>query len=72
MDEYLVHRKDKGDCVVVILFDRYTEKYAFVNLTTCHICKCRFDTIEDALKDMDERDDVISYEKIIHFKFKNK
>jgi hypothetical protein len=29
--------------------------YSFVNLTKGHICPCRFDSIEDAVKDMDEK-----------------
>jgi hypothetical protein len=29
--------------------------YSFVNLTKGHICSCRFDSVEDAVKDMDEK-----------------
>jgi len=33
------------------MYDRHTKKYCFVNLTTHHVCGCRFDTPADALAD---------------------
>lgn len=60
---YKVYRKERPDCIVSIMKDRLTDKYAFVNLTSGHVCKCRFNSVEEALDDMDSRDDVIYYRK---------
>lgn len=61
---FKVHRKTKGDCCVMIVKDRATDKYCFVNLTHPHVCACRFNTVTEALQDMNKRDDVISYEAV--------
>ena len=61
---YLVHRRTKPDCIVDIFYDRFTGKYCFVNLTSMHVCSCRFTTPEEALKDMDHQHEVLSYEQI--------
>ena len=29
--------------------------YSFVNLTKEHICPCKFESVDDALKDIDEK-----------------
>ena len=65
MEKFLVKRKDKDDCIVMICKDRLTDKYCFVNLTSCHVYKCRFDSIEDVLRDMDYRGDVLEYYRLI-------
>lgn len=44
----LVIRKDKSVRIVHIMHDEATDKYAFVNLTSNHICKCRFNSYEEA------------------------
>ena len=54
MEGYVVVRP-KDTVVVTIMFSRQDGKYHFVNLTHPHICPCAFDTIEDALADMDEQ-----------------
>ena len=49
------------------MFDRKDEKYHFVNLTKDHICSCGFDTIEDAILDIEQfKNDgkIIDYYKI--------
>lgn len=51
---YLVQRKD-GNVVVSIMRNKSDNTYSFVNLTKNHICPCRFDSVEDAVKDMDEK-----------------
>lgn len=61
---YLIKRKNKNDCTVSIMYDRNTDKYCFVNLTSNHVCSCRFDSVDEALKDLDNRQDVTSYERI--------
>lgn len=65
MDGYIVIRP-KDTVIVTIMLSRIDNKYHYVNLTHPHICPCAFDTVEDALKDMDEQikiGAVISYQK---------
>lgn len=52
MERYLVERP-WNTVEVVILPHVIDNKYSFVNLTEGHICKCKFETIEEALADMD-------------------
>lgn len=42
-------------CEVEIWFDEATNKWCFVNMTKGHVCACRFDTVEDALKDLEQQ-----------------
>lgn len=51
---YLVQRKS-GNVMVSIMRNKSDNTYSFVNLTKGHICSCRFDSVEDAVKDMDEK-----------------
>ena len=51
---YLVQRKN-GNVIVSIMRNKSDNTYSFVNLTKNHICSCRFDSVEDAIKDMDEK-----------------
>ena len=55
-----VKRRNRPDCIVMLCQDRTTEKWCFVNLSTEHVCACRFGTIDDALDDMRKREDVES------------
>lgn len=64
MKKYLVIRSDGSKRIVGIMIDRATNKYCFVNLTTGHVCSCRFDTFEDALNDMDINEKVSAYFKL--------
>lgn len=59
-----VNRRNRPDCIVLLCQDRATDKWCFVNLTTEHVCACRFDTIDDALADMRKREDVVSFSVI--------
>lgn len=59
-----VNRRNRPDCIVMLCQDRTTEKWCFVNLSTEHVCTCRFDTIDDALADMRKREDVESFSEI--------
>ena len=63
MEVIRVYRKDKK-VDVIVSFDKTTNKYCFVNLTDNHICKCRFNTVEDAMNDMRQRKEVIGWEKL--------
>ena len=59
-----VIRRNRPDCIVLLCQDRTTEKWCFVNLSTEHVCACRFDTIDDAMSDMEKREDVESFSEI--------
>ena len=59
-----VNRRNRPDCIVMLCQDRASEKWCFVNLSTEHVCTCRFDTIDDALTDMRKREDVESFSEI--------
>ena len=59
-----VIRRNSPDCIVMICKDRATKKWCFVNLSTEHVCSCRFDTIDDALADMRKREYVESFSVI--------
>lgn len=53
---YLVTRQ-KDNVLVSVMRNKLDGTYSFVNLTKGHICPCRFDSIEDAIKDMKEKKD---------------
>ena len=59
-----VIRRNRPDCIMMLCKDRTTKKWCFVNLSTEHVCTCRFDTIDDALADMRKREDVESFSVI--------
>lgn len=50
---------------VLILRHKNTELYSYVNLTKGHICPCKFNSIEEALDDLKNYPEIISYEQII-------
>lgn len=56
-----VKRKDGTKRTVTIMFDRNTNKYCFVNMTTKHVCKCRFTTINEAIFDLVSDKNVVSF-----------
>ena len=57
----IIRRKDNSVREVEIMLDESTGKYAYVNLTSHHVCPCRFDTIEDAVDDMRNNDFVVNF-----------
>ena len=50
---YLVKRPEDSD-IVSIMYDKTDQKYHFVNMTKNHICSYGFDTIDDAIYDMEK------------------
>lgn len=59
--------RPKDIVFVSIMKRKENNKYSFVNLTKSHICKCQFNSIEEALNDMDtyiKDGKVIKYEKV--------
>ena len=59
-----VTRKDESVRYVEIMFDRNTGKYCFVNLTSGHVYKCRFDSQEETMLDLLKDNFVKSFEVI--------
>lgn len=52
---------------VAIMPHKDTNKYSFVNISRGHICPCVFDSIEDAINDLEEHKKsgkIISYTQI--------
>ena len=52
---YKVIKADNTRCYVSIFKNKEDGTYSFINLTKGHICKCKFDSIEAALADIDDR-----------------
>lgn len=50
-----VNQRNRPSCIVMLCRDRTTKKWCFVNLSTEHVCTCRFDTIDAAFADLRER-----------------
>lgn len=59
-----VNWRSRRNSIVMLCRDRSTKKWCFVNLSTEHVFSCRFDTIEDAIADMENRTDVVSFSVI--------
>ena len=59
-----VIRRNRPDCIVMLCQERATNKWCYVNLSTEHVCACRFDTIDDAIADMEKREDVVGFSVI--------
>ncbi len=63
---YLVKR-EKGDVIVTIMLNRSDNKFHFINLTNEHICQCGFDSVEDAILDLEDykkKGKIIDYYKL--------
>lgn len=63
MKTWLVKRQH-DNVIVTIMKNKSDETYSFINLTKEHICSCKFNSINDALKDMNRLKDcgkIISY-----------
>ena len=64
MKFYSILYKDKKISIVTILPHKDTGKYSYVNITKGHICPCQFDSAEDALKDLENYDNIEIWEEI--------
>lgn len=51
----IIVEKESETIEVLLLKHKNTNKYSYVNLTKGHICKCIFNSVEDALKDIEDR-----------------
>lgn len=52
--KYIV-TKLSGTVEVLLLKNKGETTWTFVNLTKGHICECRFDSVHDAVKDLNDR-----------------
>lgn len=46
--------RSKDTVIVSIFKNKIDNTYSYINLTKEHICPCKFNSVEEALKDMDE------------------
>lgn len=56
-----VNHRNRPDCIVMLCKDCATHKWCYINLSTEHVCSCRFDTMQEAIDDMNKRADVVSW-----------
>lgn len=49
--------REKGNVIISIMYCRFNGAYHFVNLTSGHICECAFETVFDAVDDMQSKKD---------------
>lgn len=64
---YFVERK-KGNVIVSIMINRADNRFHFVNLTSGHICACAFNSVGEALQDMEflmKKGNIQNFHKII-------
>ena len=57
--------RPKDTVEVLLLKHKISGEYSFVNLTKGHICPCKFKSVEEALKDLNnyiKKGKVLSYE----------
>lgn len=47
--------KPSGTVDVLILKHKGTNEYSFVNLTKGHICPCRFQSLDEAIADLEQQ-----------------
>lgn len=63
MHRFLVVRKH--DVVeIAIMEHKDGSGYGFVNLTNGHVCRCRFASVKDAIKDMENDSEVLNFYKL--------
>ena len=60
MEKFFVLRKN-DNIIVLLLKHKDGSGWSFVNLTKGHICPCKFDSKEEAMKDMKKQENVISF-----------
>lgn len=65
MRTFAILYKNKNISLVTILPNKGTELYSYVNLTKGHICPCKFNSIEEALEDLKNYDEIEMWEEIM-------
>ena len=64
MKFYYILYKNKKINIVSILPYKNTDKYSYINITKGHICPCQFNSIEDALNDLKNYNNIEKWEEI--------
>jgi hypothetical protein len=54
MDSYLVERPNKDYVLVSIMKHKDGSGFSFINFTKNHICPCKFETVDDAIADLEK------------------
>ena len=54
MFRFVVYKENETLDVLLLKY-KDSDTYSFVNLTKGHICSCVFNTVEDAIKDIEQR-----------------
>ena len=61
----IIVKRGGNDCIRVgIMKHKDSDKYSFINLSKMHICPCLFDSVDDALSELDVKKangDIINY-----------
>ena len=60
--------RPEDSVIVAIMSHKNNGKYSFVNLTKNHICPCKFNSVDDAIADMDRlksEGKIISYRRMM-------
>ena len=65
MRTFAILYKNKNISLVTILPHKGTELYSYVNLTKGHICPCKFNSVEEALEDLKNYDEIEMWEEIM-------
>ena len=61
---YSILYKDKRISIVAIMPHKERGLFSFVNMTKGHICPCKFESIEAALEDLKNYDNIEMWEEI--------
>ena len=65
--------RPKDTVEVAIIKNKNDNTYSYVNLTKEHICPCRFNSVEEAIDDMDklkEKGKLIKYDELLFCELK--
>ena len=54
MFRFVVYKENETLDVLLLKY-KDSDTYSFINLTKGHICSCVFNTVEDAIKDIEQR-----------------
>lgn len=55
LNRFIVLKPDSSVAEVILVRHKGADQYSFVNLTKGHICPCKFDTVDEAIRDLNER-----------------
>ena len=64
MKLYAILYKNKKVNIVAIMPHKESGLFSFVNMTKGHICPCKFESVETALEDLKNYDNIESWEEI--------